>query len=221
MRRFDSAPRVLNHQAFVRPDRIATAEDKSKPAKRRDETVGLGLAVRNVLRRDNIEKHLAKPGAAKNRFGLGAQRAGRDHQRKPLRAFARELLGARVENLALRNHRLIDRGLARDQARDMFLACVLAILAQDRGETIVIVESNQPREVFVTWDFDCFGADNFVEGREMQRLGVDEGPVEIEYDGANHLRTMLATLGSGLEVGVARSKAQELSLRSTLGAGVT
>src|ERR1017187_1812501 len=205
MRRFDSGPRVLDHNAFLRPDRIAMAEDKSKPPKRRDETVRLGLAALDVLRGDNVEKQLAKSGAAKNRFGLGAQRAGRDHQRKPLRAFARELLGARVQNLAIRNHRLIDRGFLRDQARDMFLACVLAIRAQDRSETIVIVKSNQPREVFVTWDFDSFGTQNFVEGREMQRLGVDEGPVEIEYDGANHVRTMLATLGSGLEVGFART----------------
>ena len=102
-----------------RPDRIATAEDNSKPAKRRDETVGLGLAALDVLRGDNVEKQLAESGAAKNRFGLGAQRAGRDHQRKPMRAFARELLGARVENLAIRKHRLIDRGLARNQACDV------------------------------------------------------------------------------------------------------
>src|SRR5208282_501341 len=200
MRRLDSGPGVLDRNAFVGQHRIALPQQTSKPAKSRDETVGLRLAARDVLRRDNVEKQLAESGAVKNRFGLGAQRAGRDHQRKPLRAFARELLGARVENLAFRNRRLIDRGLARDQARDMFLACVLAILAQDRSETIVIVESNQPCEVFVTWDFDSFGADNFVEGREMDGLGIDEGPVEIEYDRANHVRTMVDTPGSALEV---------------------
>ena len=50
----------------------------------------------------------------------------------------------------------------------------------------MIVKSNQPREVFVAWDFDSFGPQRFVEGREMQPLGVDEGPVEIEYDRPNH-----------------------------------
>src|SRR5208282_3950410 len=191
MRRLDSGPRVLDRNAFVGQHRIALPQQTSKPAKSRDETVGLRLAARDVLRRDNVEKQLAESGAVKNRFGLGAQRAGRDHQRKPLRAIARELLGARVENLAIRNHRLIDGGFARDQSRDVLRACVLAILAQDRGETVAIIESDQPREVFVTSDFESFGPDNFVEGREMQRLGVDEGPVEIKYDGTNHVRAKL------------------------------
>jgi hypothetical protein len=43
----------------------------------------------------------------------------------------------------------------------------------------------------------------------MQRLGVDEGPVEIEYDGANHARTMLATPGLALEVAAVRSAARK------------
>src|ERR1019366_9383704 len=204
MRRLDSGPRVLDHDAFVSPDRIAMPEDKSKPPKRRDESVGRRLAALDVLRRDNVEKQLAQSGAAKNRFGLGAQRAGRDHQRKSSRAFAHELLRARVENLAIRNHRLIDHGFARHQARDMFLARVHPILAQHRGETIVIVKSNQPREIFVTWDFDPFGTQDFVEGREMQRLSINERPVEIEYDRANHVRTMLAMPGLALEAAVAR-----------------
>jgi hypothetical protein len=81
----------------------------------------------------------------------------------------------------------------------MLLARVHPILAQDRGETIVIVESNQPREVYVAWDFDSFGPQDLVEGREMQRLGIDDRPVEVEYNRPNHVRTMLATPAPPLE----------------------
>ena len=64
-----------------------------------------------------------------------------------MRAIAHELLRARVKNVALRNHRLVDDRLARDQLRDMLLARILAILAQHGRETIAIVKSNQPRGV--------------------------------------------------------------------------
>ena len=153
--------------------------------------VGLGLAALDVFRRDNVEKQLAQSGAAKNRFGLGAQRAGRDHQRKSMRAIAHELLRARVENLALRNHRLIDDGLARNQIRDVIVARILAILAQHGREAIAIVKSNQPRGVIVKTNLDPVGTQNLVESRKMQRLGIDERPVEIEYHGANHDRAKL------------------------------
>jgi hypothetical protein len=38
----------------------------------------------------------------------------------------------------------------------------------------------------------------------MQRLSINERPVEIEYDRANHVRTMLAMPGLALEAAVAR-----------------
>ncbi len=41
----------------------------------------------------------------------------------------------------------------------------------------------------------------------MDRLGIDEGPVEIEYDGTNHARTMVGMPGLGLKAGAARSAA--------------
>src|SRR5208282_3416576 len=162
----------------------------------RDKTVGLGLAALDVLRGDNIEKQLAKSGAPKNRFGLGAQCAGHDHQRKSSRAVAHELRRAGVENFALSNLRLIDGGLARDQTRDALLARIFPILAQHGREAIVIVKSNQPRGVFVERNFDPLGTQNVIKRREMQRLSIDQRPIKIEQNSANHARAKLSRAAS-------------------------
>src|SRR5271168_3447029 len=186
MTRFDSSLRVFNHQAFVGQHRIALPQQISDTPERQDKTVGLGLAMLDVLGRDNVEKQFAQSGAAQNRLGLGAQRAGRDHQWEPLCAVAHELLRAWKKNVALRNHRLVYDSLARDQFRDMLVARIFAILAQHGREAIAIVESDQPRRIFVERNFDSVGTQHVVERREVERLGVDQRPVEIEYHGANH-----------------------------------
>lgn len=76
----------------------------------------------------------------------------------------------------------------------MRLACVFAILAQHGRETIAIVKPNQPRRVIVKANLDSVRTQDLVESRKMQRLGIDERPVKIEYDGANHDRAMLGML---------------------------
>ena len=72
----------------------------------------------------------------------------------------------------------------------MLLARIFAILAQHCREAIAIVHSNQPRNVVVKTNLDSVVMQNLVEGRKMQRLGINQRPVEIEYNRANHARVM-------------------------------
>src|ERR1700682_1923043 len=187
MRRLDSCSRVLDHQAFFGQDRIALAEHKADSPERCDKAVGLRLSVLHVFSRDDIEKQLADFRAAENRLRFDPQRAGRDHQRKSARAVANELLRARIENVALGKHLLVDHALARSKFRDKRLVRVFSMLTQNRRETIVIVESNQPRIILVARNLDLLRLQSLVKGHKMQRLSIGQGSIKIEYDSANHL----------------------------------
>ena len=119
-RRAASMPAAVSSMTsdFGRRDRIALAKQKTQSAQRRDESVGLGLAVLDILSRDDIDKQIAQTGAAQNHLGLGAQRARDDHQRKSRRALAHEIGRARIHHVAIANHVLVTRGFARDQRID-------------------------------------------------------------------------------------------------------
>jgi hypothetical protein len=91
----------------------------------------------------------------------------------------------------------------------VLLARILAILAQHRRETIVIVKPNQPRRIILKLNLNSISPQNFVESREMQRLSFDERPVKIEYDSANHYSGYFPTRSNTME---ARS---ELGLTSS------
>src|SRR5260370_20810958 len=89
---------------------------------------------------------------------------------------------------------------ARNQIRDMLIPRIFAILAQHRREAIAIVQSNQPRSVVIKTNLDSIVTQNLVEGRKMQRLSINQRPVEIENDRANHagvLSYMRLIFGSG------------------------
>src|SRR5260370_40629453 len=66
------------------------------------------------------------------------------------------------------------------------------MFTKHRRKTIVIVESNQSRQIVFARDLDSLGPQHFVEGRKMQHLGVGNRSIEIEYDGANHVRESLS-----------------------------
>src|ERR1700685_2640287 len=186
MRRLNPGRRVLDHQAFVCQHRIALPQQITDPAERRDKPVRLGLTALDVVGRDNVEKQIAKSRAPKNRLSLDTQRAGRDHQGKSIRTIAHKLLRPGIEHVALGDSRLIDSSLARDQLRDMRLARILAILAQNGREAIVIIEPNQPCRVILKPNLDPVSTQNLVESGEMQRLSINQRPVKIEYHCANH-----------------------------------
>src|SRR5258705_12232971 len=152
MCRLDSGPRVLDHQAFFSQNRIALAQHKADPPKRRDKPVRLWLPALHILGRDNIEKQIADFRAPKNRLRLDPQSTGRDHQWKPPRAITNKLLRARIQDLALGKHLLVNNALARSKFRDKRLVRMITMRCQYRGETIMIVESNQPRIVIVARD---------------------------------------------------------------------
>ena len=186
MRRVNPSLRVLDHQAFVGQHRVALPQQITDTPECCDEPVGLGFAMLDILGCDNVKKQIAKSTAAQNRFGLGAQRAGRDHQRKPMRTIAHKFLSAGIQHISLCNHGLVHDRLARNQIRDMLLVRSVAILAQYRREAIAIVQSNQPRNVIIKTNLDPIVTQNLVERRKMQRLSINQRPIQIENDRANH-----------------------------------
>ena len=70
---------IFDDEGLCGFDRVALAEQKTQPPQRRDEAVGLGLAMLDVFGRDDVEEQIANAGAAQNHLRLVAQRAGNDH----------------------------------------------------------------------------------------------------------------------------------------------
>ena len=59
-RSLDTQRRVLDRERLGRHDRIALAQQKTQPAQRHGESVGLGLAALDILRRDDIDEQIAQ-----------------------------------------------------------------------------------------------------------------------------------------------------------------
>ncbi len=163
-------------------DRVALAQQKSQPPQSRDETVGRRLAMLDVFGGDDIEEQIANTGAAQNHFGLIAQRAGHEHQGEARRALAHELGRARIHHIAIANHFLVDRGLARDQVLDVRRARILADFLEHGLEAVVVVESNQARKILLARKLDAFGAQRLGKTDEMKRLGIGQRAVEVEKE---------------------------------------
>lgn len=85
----------------------------------------------------------------------------------------------------MRDHGLVDSGLARHQFRQCECVGNLPVFAHDLDEAIVIVIADEAAEVFVARKLDAARAENLGEGLEVKRFGVGEGAVQIEYDGAD------------------------------------
>src|SRR6266478_5594676 len=187
MRRLDAGLRVLDHQAFFGQNRIALAQHKTDSPQRRDKAVRLRLPVLDVFSRDDIEKQIAQFRAAKNRLRLDPQSAGRNNQREPFRTIAHKLLRARIKNVALGKHLLVNNALARSKFRNKPLVRVFLILPQHRRETIMIVKSNQPRIILIARNLEPLGPQSLIKASKMQRLSVSQSPVKIEYNSANHV----------------------------------
>ena len=82
---------------------------------------------------------------------------------------------------------MVNNALARSQLRDKRLVRIFSMLPQYRGETIMIVKSNQPRIIFIARNLNVLSLQSLVEASKMERLSISQGPIKIEYDSANHL----------------------------------
>ena len=153
---------------------------------RHEKGIGRGFAALHILRADDIDEQLAKTGAAQDRFSLDAQGAGGQHQGKSACTCAHEVLGGGIKEILAVDQLHVARGLARDQFVDKCGTAGAPMLAHDHAEAFAIRVANQALEIILPAQFDSLTGQYFAKTLKVQRLGVDQGAVEIKNDGPNH-----------------------------------
>ena len=151
-------------------------------------TLGVGLALVDVLGGDDGLEQPRDPGLAQRPFDLGPQGAGH-HAESEAGAgrLAHQLDGAgeELEPVAA-DALLVVARLARDQPHQVRLLGRPPGLLEGGGETAAVVEAEVPGEVLVLMEREPLLAQDPGEQRLVQRLVIDQNAVEVEQDGAQH-----------------------------------